>query len=199
MFYLKRPTTAQLDVIAGQSGELPFTQPQVSATRDANMRPPKGFVIDRYGVVLGHGRAVFDSACAAVRRFAMYPPAWTGVHFPGGDAEIREGLVFVSVIRHFGFYSALPCRIVYVVNEPIEFGFALGTLPGHAECGEERFWVSWNPSDDQVRYDVIAYSTPRAWLARLGYPVVRMLQKRFARDSQENMIRAVKTRHSDPD
>ena len=38
-------------------------------------------------------------------------------------------------------------RVVYLVDEdgPVpRFGFAYGTLPGHAESGEERFLVEWD-------------------------------------------------------
>ena len=213
MFFLRRPTAKTLDAIAREQSDLPFTQPAVGATRSQPLAAPTGFDVDSYGVVLGRGRETFERACAAIRRFDMYPSGWTEVHHLAGDPELRPDKVFVAVIRHFGFYSALPCRIVYTVddgatdattdttndaasNSARRFGFALGTLPGHAECGEERFEVSWNAGDDTVRYDVLAYSRPRALLARLGYPIVRALQKRFARDSQANMLRVVPTTKS---
>ena len=62
------------------------------------------------------------------------------------------------------------------------FGFAYGTLPDHVERGEERFTIEWQ-ADDSVWYDIYAFSRPKHPLARLGFPVTRMLQKRFARDS----------------
>jgi uncharacterized protein (UPF0548 family) len=70
------------------------------------------------------------------------------------------------------------------------FGFAYGTLPGHAESGEERFLVEWDRTGDAVRYDVLAFSRPRHPLARLGYPLTRRAQRRFARDSAAAMLRA---------
>ena len=86
------------------------------------------------------------------------------------------------------------CRVVYTVGDtgPLsKFGFAYGTLPGHVESGEERFLVEWDRSDDAVWYDIIAFSRPHQFSARLGYPVVRRLQKRFGRDSAAAMLRAV--------
>ena len=71
------------------------------------------------------------------------------------------------------------------------FGFAYGTLPEHAESGEERFTVEWHEADDAVWYDILAFSRPHQLLARLGKPVARRLQKRFARGSAEAMRRAV--------
>jgi uncharacterized protein (UPF0548 family) len=55
-------------------------------------------------------------------------------------------------------------------------------LPDHVERGEERFTVEWQ-ADDSVWYDICAFSRPKHPLARLGFPVTRMLQKRFVRDS----------------
>jgi len=96
-------------------------------------------------------------------------------------------------MAHFGgVYWLNACRIVYTVDEDgsvRRYGFAYGTLPGHAECGEERFLIEWDRATDEVVYDILAFSRPRHPLARLGYPLVRMLQKKFARDSVAAMRR----------
>ncbi|HEV3306332.1 MAG TPA: DUF1990 family protein [Candidatus Sulfotelmatobacter sp.] len=70
------------------------------------------------------------------------------------------------------------------------FGFAYGTLGEHAESGEERFTVEWSRDDDSVWYDILAFSRPRQMLARLGYPLSRLLQKRFAEDSKAAVAKA---------
>jgi uncharacterized protein (UPF0548 family) len=72
---------------------------------------------------------------------------------------------------------------VYVEEQEASYSFAYGTLSEHAESGEEKFTVTWNASDDSVWYDVLAFSSPNHTLAKIGYPLSRMLQKRFARDS----------------
>ena len=71
------------------------------------------------------------------------------------------------------------------------FGFAYGTLPDHAGSGEERFLVEWDRKDDSVWYGILAFSRPRHLLARIGYPWVRRVQKRFGRESAAVMRRAV--------
>ena len=70
-----------------------------------------------------------------------------------------------------------------MIDEPKRFGFAFGTLPSHVECGEERFLVEWDRNDDNVWYDILAFSRPKFWVCRLGQPLVRRLQRKFARDS----------------
>jgi hypothetical protein len=46
-----------------------------------------------------------------------------------------------------------------------------------------------------VRYDILAFSRPQELLTRWGYPLVRRLQKRFAKDSAAAMLRAVKSEY----
>ena len=118
-------------------------------------------------------------------------------HAVGGpslaSAPILVGTNVAVSVRHLGFYSLNACRIVYIVDEPgpmRRFGFAYGTLAEHAESGEERFTVEWDDQDN-VGYDIFAFSRPRHPLARLGYPLSRSLQKKFARASKAAMLQAV--------
>jgi uncharacterized protein (UPF0548 family) len=98
--------------------------------------------------------------------------------------------------RAFGLWWLNACRIVYIVDEDDgsmrRFGFAYGTLPGHAESGEERFLVEWDRRDGCVWYDILAFSRPNHFLVRLAYPQARKLQKQFARDSALSIQRAAR-------
>ena len=80
----------------------------------------------------------------------------------------------------------------YVFEEERKYGFAYGTLQDHAEQGEEKFSVEW-AEDNSVWYDILAFSRPRQWQAKVARPLSRRLQKRFARDSMAAMARAVGT------
>ena len=66
------------------------------------------------------------------------------------------------------------------------FAFAYGTLPEHAESGEERFQVEWK-DDDSVWYDIFAFSRPNQLFSRMAYPYVRCKKKQFARESTLGM------------
>ena len=189
MFYLRYPEPTRISLALDACADQPFTYDAVGATRE---RPPPGYRIDRYGTSLGHGRETFSRARAAVCDFAMYPRRWIRIH--RWQHDIRPGVVFGAIVQHLGFYSVQPCRIVYTIDEERQFGFALGTLPGHAATGEERFLVSWDPDDDQVTYQVLAFSRPHAPLARLGAVIARRLQKQFSRDSMQSMREAVAER-----
>jgi uncharacterized protein (UPF0548 family) len=50
--------------------------------------------------------------------------------------------------------------------------------------------IEWS-KDDSVWYDIVAFSEPRQWQAKIARPVTRLLQKRFAADSKTAMIRAI--------
>jgi len=99
---------------------------------------------------------------------------------------IEIGATVAVKARAFGTWVLNATRIVYVVNEKnaVErFGFAYGTLADHVECGEERFIIEFHKVDDSVWYDILAFSKPQHPLVKVSYPLARMLQKRFARDS----------------
>jgi uncharacterized protein (UPF0548 family) len=106
---------------------------------------------------------------------------------------IQVGTDVAVLVRHFGFYSLNACRIAYVVDEdgPLgRYGFGYGTLAEHGERGEERFTVERNRAEDEVWFDILAFSRPQKALAKLGYPLSRMLQKRFAAASKAAKLRA---------
>ena len=96
---------------------------------------------------------------------------------------------------HLGVWSLNACRIAYVLEEEgpsrRRYGFALGTLPGHVERGEERFTLEWHRADDSVRYEVFAFARPAHPLAKAGRPFVRLVQRRFAIGSLRGMAAAV--------
>jgi uncharacterized protein (UPF0548 family) len=75
---------------------------------------------------------------------------------------------------------AVPDRIVVVVDEPHRFGFAYGTLVGHAEAGEELF-LAEQIAPGRLRLTVRVQARPATPLARLGTPLVTLLQRAAAR------------------
>jgi uncharacterized protein (UPF0548 family) len=182
----REPSRQALHEFLARQEREPFSYSEVGLSRSGT---PAGYDVDHNRVRLGEGKAVFDAACAALARWEMFPSPWTRIE-PAG-APIAAGNVVAMVARIFGLWWLNACRIVYLLDEsePVRrFGFAYGTLPHHVERGEERFSVEWQ-ADDSVWYDLRAFSRPRFWAARLGYPMARRLQRRFVRDSQAAMVR----------
>jgi uncharacterized protein (UPF0548 family) len=189
MFLIRKPDDEQIRRFIASERDAPFSYKEIGATRT---NPPAGFFLDHNRIELGCGEAVFLSAVRALTCWKMFDLGWVQVCWP--DSPIVEGQVVAVLARHFGLWSLNACRIVYVIDEdgPLRrFGFAYGTLTEHAERGEERFSIEWAREGDAVFYDILAFSRPNHRLAKLGLPVARMLQKKFAADSKQSMLRAV--------
>ncbi len=190
MFSLTAPSEDEIRRFISKQSDSGYSYPDVGASATT---VPTGYNVDHNRVQLGRGEGTWQRAAEAIRAWRMFSMPWVSLHWP--SAPIQVGTDVAVSIRHFGFYSLNACRIVYVVDEegPIErFGFAYGTLGEHAESGEERFTVEWNRDDDMVSYDILAFSRPRQMLARLGYPLSRSLQRKFAKGSKLAMLQSVR-------
>jgi len=185
-FFAQTPSDDRVKRLLARLSEAPFPYADVGLTREGPARAPRGFVLDDYGTELGRGSEAFSRGKHALRSFAHYPKSFTRVVRLG--SELHAGTLFATVAQHFGFASAHPCRVIYVIDERDRFGFGFGTLPGHSERGEERFLVR-RDAHDLVSYDVRAFSRPAGWLTRLGAPVARELQRRFQRETVMEMRR----------
>jgi len=186
MFLLTEPSSTAVSNFIAMQRDQAFTYSSVGAT---NNTPPGEFTIDHNRIELGKGAATFTHAVEALNRWRQFDLGWVSL-VPEGVA-IEVGSTVAVKARAFGSWSLNATRIVYVINEDRRFGFAYGTLPDHVECGEERFLIEWDPKDDSVSYDILAFSKPRHPLARFGRPLARILQKRFARDSMRRMYMEV--------
>jgi uncharacterized protein (UPF0548 family) len=193
MFLFARPTDRQLAEIRDSHRSLDFSYSEQGATRDT---PPPHYVVDHHRVQLGFGKDVFARAQEAFRSWEMVQLDWLAPCWP--DASLESGEIVGTVAQVLGLWCVNVCRIVYCVDDasdtgPVRrFGFAYGTLPGHVERGEERYQLEWHADDDSVWYDLLAFSRPGRAISWIGYPYVRRMQRRFARESMEAMRRAVK-------
>lgn len=187
MFLPKKPSQEEINrFISSQHGS-PFSYAEVGGTRS---QPPSGYIIDHNRKRLGEGIDGFERAVAAIKNWKQFDLGW--VSAVPKNAPIEMGSVVAIMTKHFGFWSLNACRIVYLINDehPVKrFGFAYGTLTGHVETGEERFTIEWHPASNEVWYDILAFSRPQNVFVKLGFPIARMLQKRFARDSLAAMGR----------
>ena len=147
----------------------PLTYSEVGATADDPL--PPGYHHVRVSARIGTGRERFEEAAERVMRYGMLRGAGVRV-----DATTEVARVGTLVLGRLGPIPA-PCRVVYTVDEPDQRGFASGTLPGHAESGEERFAVRYEPADGSVHAEVVAFSRHATWWSRLGSPVTAFVQR----------------------
>ena len=185
MFLPWQPSPHIIQRLLTQESQQPFSYPMVGATEET---PPQAYAIDHNRRRLGVGSETFLRAKAALQRWEMFNLGWVQIYWP--DAPLEPGVTVAVLGKALGLWSLNACRIVYTIDEtgPVErFGFAYGTLSEHLASGEERFTIEWRHQDDSVWYDILAFSQPQQLLARLGYPIIRRLQKRFARESMARM------------
>jgi uncharacterized protein (UPF0548 family) len=123
--------------------------------------------------VLGCGDARFAAAVDAVRTWVPHRGIGARVH-PAGQAVTLGSNVLIE-LRLGPLYVVAPDRIVAVTDEPARFGFTYGTLPGHAERGEETFLIE-RQTDGTVTATVRVDARPATLPARLAAPIVRRLQ-----------------------
>ena len=184
---IARPSADSVHEYLESLRDAPFSYEEVGTV--ARGVVPPGFVEDHNRVRLGQGADAFRIATRAIRAWTMFALDWIEVRPP--DAPIAVGTAVAIVARSFGAWTVNPARIVAVIDEnggPVDrFGFAYGSLPGHAESGEEQFSVEWRRDDDSVWYDLHGISKPGRWFTQLAVPLTRRVQKRFARESKAAM------------
>ncbi len=187
MFTLFEPSERRIENFLAAQKDLPFSYKEVGASKGAI---PSGYPINHHRIQIGAGANAFARAKKAIRNWTMYQLEWTRLYPIDTSIAARE--VVCVVVNHGFCWSINPCRIIYVLEESggeVErYGFAFGTLPGHSEEGEERFTVEWNHADDSVWYELLSFARPHHFLARIGFPFVRLFQKKFATDSGRAML-----------
>jgi uncharacterized protein (UPF0548 family) len=188
MFLATRPSRQAIERFIKESQGLPLSYDQAGLARSS----PVDYDLDETLVTIGHGEVAFERAKAALAAWKHFDFNWVEVSPPG--ASIEPGSVVAVLVRHLGFWSLSGCRVLYGLGDRAlgpTFGFAYGTLVNHVEQGEEIFEVFLRPGTLEVVYRIRAASRPRALLARVGYPIARILQARFRKDSGQAMRAAV--------
>ena len=158
----------------GALEELPLTYSEVGATAAGDL--PAGYSHLAVSAQIGTGQERFEQAANAVMHWGMQRGAGLRVQASSETAEVSA----VVLVRMMGFLQA-PCRVVYVIDEPDVRGFAYGTLPGHPECGEERFSVRRDPNTSAMFAEVTAFSRPATWWSKAGGPFVSVAQRIIAK------------------
>lgn len=184
MICLQKPDTEQLAPYLSAWHDTPLSY----SAAPLHQHHHPGFITDQHRVRLGHGTEVYHTAARALDQWEMFP-AWASVarQKPGGQVP---GQIVAMIARICGLWWVNPCRILRRCDSADTHGFVYGTLPEHAECGEEQFLVEIQP-DGSVWYVIRAFSRPRHTLAWIAFPLARWWQCRFVRDSQAAMVKKV--------
>ena len=159
---------SDLDAALARYQTAELTYAPVGATRGDL---PAGYGHTHRRIRIGAGAEAFRQAADAVLTWEMHRRSGLIVAAEGPAMEGRTVVLGLGV----GLKLLIPCRVVYVVDEPRRRGFAYGTLPDHPEQGEEAFVVTQD-ADEFVWFEIKAFSRPGALLVRWAGPVGRAIQ-----------------------
>lgn len=138
--------------------------------------PPEYHHQDRSRLI-GTGRSAFAAAAERILTWQMQLGAGLRVRAELARVEADTVVEIGLGLGRVRFWA--PCRILQVVDEPRRRGFSYGTLPGHAEVGEEAFLVTIDDLE-RVRTQVRAFSRQGPIWARVLDPGIRLVQSQVA-------------------
>jgi uncharacterized protein (UPF0548 family) len=171
---LRKPSADALARLAAEQGELKLTYDEHGAT-DGEM--PSGYSHDQLDADLGpFSQDRFDRLADSLSRWQVQLGSGMTIA-PAGP--VVPGLTFAlefGLVGGLGYVMAAG-RVVYVTDEPGRRGFAYGTLPDHPARGEEAFHLIRQGSS--LLFRVRVFSRPRLAVARLGAPVIKVMQHRM--------------------
>lgn len=153
--------------VLGSYLEAPLTYPEVGATKTASM--PPGYRILEQADTIGHGEASFGRLAAALTRWDLQRAI--GLEVAASAPTAVPGATIVSALPLGPLRLAVPCRVVFRVEDGRAVGFGYGSLPGHPLVGEERFTAELD-QDGRVTLRIASFSRP-AGVARIGGPLTR--------------------------
>ena len=192
MIRFRRPSKIEIEARLSLSGS-PFSYPEVGATATSTTLDAIAphYDVDRNRFRLGTGRDLYAVARKSLLAWRQFELPWLELH--GAEAQPSTGQVVATLTPYLGLWFLNPCQVVYTEladDSANETAFAYGTLSGHVEAGEERFSVGFDPTTQEVVYEILAFSRPALLLSKIGYLWIRRVQKRFARSSAEALARA---------
>lgn len=147
----------------------PFTYAEVGST--ATSAPP-GYRHFSRTRTLPAGRD-FAAAVHDLMTWQMHQRC--GLRVSASSPEIQTDTVTVMRLGLGPAALTIPCRVVYIVDEPDRRGFAYGTLTGHPESGEEAF-ILHHRADGRTDFTVSAFSRPASLITKLGGPLATQAQ-----------------------
>lgn len=187
--FLRKPSAERIHRILESQADFPFSYPEVGAT--AGDFPPQ-YDSDCLRILLGRGEHSYHRAVENLKRWRQFETGWT--HIYPENASIQPGQIVGVLAKVLGTWSLNTCRVIQMFDDNgnlKRFGFNYGTLPGHAETGEERFIIEWDQATDEVVYEIAAFFRPSHWIVKTGWPIFHPIANRFRQQSCQIMRQAV--------
>jgi uncharacterized protein (UPF0548 family) len=194
MLFILKPDPLKIKKVLERASTSAYTYSEVGSTA-CDDTVPKGYSENSYHKFLGMGKDIFEAGKKAVSRCEMYQIKFVELYLFNKTIGPQQGMTMAVVSRHFGLWSINPVRIVYKgehnINGDTLFSFAVGTLAGHEEKGEERFSIRLSQGN-MVYYEIFSFTTPAGILLKLAYPLEKMVLRSFAHNSAAAIMRFCK-------
>jgi uncharacterized protein (UPF0548 family) len=174
---------AHLDDLLPRYERMSITYPEAGATR---FELPAGYGHTCRRTRLGEGTAIFRRASEALLAWELHRGSGLAVA-ARGPAQANQ-----TVVLGLGTPLSLviPCRVIYVVDEPSRRGFAYGTLPDHPEQGEESFLVTMDDAGT-AWFEIVAFSRPGVSALRYVATIGKAIQTAATRRYETALMRIV--------
>lgn len=186
MFRLRRAKETEISDQIAIARRLPAACPRILSAANGFLAPvPANFNHDHSRSKIGVGEDAFIAAKEALADWKMFDLGW--VEVANLDAQIAIGEVVAVESLTLGLWTLNLSKIVDVTDLPGKFGFVYSPTALHVEQGEERFLIEMDARTNEVFYDLEAVSMPAHFAARLGKPIARAFQHKFARDSHRRL------------
>lgn len=143
---------------------LQLTTLQLARGRTPDELGLRRWTVTDHAEVIGHGAEDFRGATERLLTWRAH-----------AHAKVRAERLGNLVRLHFGPTTS-SCLILREERTDTRTVLVYGTLPVHVESGEEAFLIDLAP-DGTVTGRVIAFSRHAWWLAKLGGPVARVVQR----------------------
>lgn len=119
---------------------------------------------------IARGAEAFARARECLFSYAFYPASLVTAPGPVVADMVLHQRIRVGPLRFAG-----PVRVVEWWNEPTRAGYRYEALPGHVERGVAEFEIAL--VGEEVRFRIESRSEQAHWLARLGAPFARRVQR----------------------
>lgn len=145
------------------------THLQLATLKLADGRSPTDLGLSRWTIIdheeiLGHGEQCYRAASHRVLTWEAHRHARVRVERVGPLVRLHTGPKMSS------------CYVLLEEQTENRTALVYGTLPSHVELGEEAFIVDL-AADGTVTGRVVAFSRHAWWLAKLGGPIARAVQR----------------------
>lgn len=137
----------------------------------------------RHEEVVGRGADAFARARRMLLDYTFYPASLVTAPGPVVADTVLRQRIRVGPLRFDG-----PVRVVAWWDEPTRVGYRYEALPGHVERGTAEFELTL--AGDDVRLRIESRSAPAHWLARIGAPLARAVQRRAYASAFKSLRRA---------